>query len=77
MNVPTMRDLGDLLNRSTPDASAQLGNMPAGDARAVENGRVTAHYEVISLLQEQAVAPNRAGLPCDPDLDLDPERDLL
>ncbi len=69
-------DLVDLLKRSAREARAKLSDLPAGGDQAFESGRVTAYYEVISLMQQQAVA---FGIGLD-DIGLDdinPERDLL
>lgn len=71
-----LQDLGELLKRSALDARARRDSLSAGDERAFESGRVTAYYEVISLMQQQAVAfgIELADLALD---DLDPDRDLL
>lgn len=48
-----VRDLGDLLKRSALDARARRDNLSPGADKEFESGRLTAYYEVISLMQQQ------------------------
>ena len=68
-----LRDLGDLLRQAGSDAKR---NAQAAAADDFERGRLMAYYEVLSLMQQQAVA---FDIPLsDLLLDgLDPNRDLL
>ena len=70
-----LRDLGQLVREAGQEArlSAQAA---AGGDRDFERGRLMAYYEVLSLMQQQAVA---FDLPLeDLALDgLDPNRDLI
>lgn len=71
-----LRDLGDLVKRSALEARARHEDLSDGANRVFESGRLTAYYEVVSLMQQQAVA---FGISLD-ELsldDIDPERDLL
>lgn len=70
------RDLGDLVKRSALDARVQRDSSSGEADRVFESGRLTAYYEVISLMQQQAVAfgIELGELALD---DIDPERDLL
>jgi hypothetical protein len=71
-----LRDLGDLVKRSALDARVKRDEAASGADQAFESGRLTAYYEVVSLMQQQAVAfgisLDQLGLG-----DIDPERDLL
>jgi hypothetical protein len=71
-----LRDLGDLVKRSALGARAERDAASAEADRAFESGRLTAYYEVVSLMQQQAVAfgIELGELALD---DIDPERDLL
>jgi hypothetical protein len=71
-----LRDLGDLLKRSALDARARQADSSAETDRAFERGRLTAYYEVVSLMQQQAIA---FGIGLDELAldDIDPDRDLL
>lgn len=70
-----LRDLGDLLKRAALDAR-RARDAETGDAeRTFETGRLTAYHEVVSLMQQQAVAFDIALTEVSLD-DIDPERDL-
>lgn len=71
-----LRDLGDLLKRAALSARAQQDDPSDTHDRAFERGRVTAYYEVVSLMQQQAVVFG-VGLDELALDDIDPERDLL
>ncbi len=71
-----LRDLGDLVKRSALEARAKRDEMASGVDQAFESGRLTAYYEVVSLMQQQAVAFG-IGLDQLHLDDIDPERDLL
>lgn len=70
-----LKDLGMLLKEKARAAKA-MRTSAAPDEAAYSLGRLMAYHEVISLMQQQALA---FGLkPRDLDLeDIDPERDLL
>lgn len=71
-----LRDLGDLVKHSALDARERRDNASTEGDQVFESGRLTAYYEVISLMQQQALA---FGLSLN-DLamdDVDAERDLL
>lgn len=71
-----LRDLGALIRDAAREARAQCnGSLNAAD-QAFALGRVTAYYEVLSLMKQQASAFGLA----DSDLSLesfDPEQELL
>jgi hypothetical protein len=71
-----LRDLGDLVKRAALDARVQRDAATGEAERAFESGRLTAYHEVVSLMQQQAVAfgMELGDLALD---DIDPERDLL
>jgi uncharacterized membrane protein YccC len=70
-----LRDLGYLVREAGEEAKTSAGSA-AEDDRQFQHGRLMAYYEVLSLMQQQAVA---FDLPLqDLALDgLDPDRDLL
>ena len=51
-----LRDLGDLVKRSALEARARHKGMSDGVDRVSESGRLTAYCEVVSLVQQPAVA---------------------
>ena len=59
-----LRDLGDLVKRSALEARAKRDEMASGVDQAFESGRLTASYEVVSLMQQQAVAFGMAWINC-------------
>lgn len=71
-----LRDLGDLVKRSALHARAQRDSSSTEVDRAFESGRLTAYYEMVSLMQQQAIAfgIELGDVALD---DIDPERDLL
>ncbi len=74
--VDYLRDLGDLVKRAALDARVKRDDLPPGADRAFEIGRLTAYYEVVTLMQQQAVA---FGIGLDELAldDIDADRDLL
>lgn len=71
-----LRDLGDLLKRAALNVREQRDSASREDDRTFEAGRLTAYYEVISLMQQQAEA---FGIELDQVQldDIEPDRDLL
>lgn len=71
-----LRDLGDLVKRSALNARAKRDSSSTEHDRAFESGRLTAYYEMVSLMQQQAIAfgIELGDVALD---DIDPERDLL
>lgn len=76
MTANYLRDLGDLVKRSALTAREQRDSPLSEADRAFEAGRLTAYYEVVSLMQQQATAfgmeLNQLALD-----DIDPDRDLV
>jgi hypothetical protein len=75
-NTNYLRDLGDLVKRAALDARAKRDNALTEAERTFQVGRLTAYHEVVSLMQQQALAFgfDLADVALD---DIDPERDLL
>lgn len=71
-----LRDLGDLLKRAALSVREQRDGASGDDDRMFEAGRLTAYYEVISLMQQQAVAFGIELHQVQLD-DIEPDRDLL
>jgi hypothetical protein len=71
-----LRDLGDLVKRSALNARDQLDSSPTEAGRTFETGRLTAYYEMVSLMQQQAIAFGIELTQVALD-DIDPDRDLL
>jgi hypothetical protein len=71
-----LRDLGDLIKRAALNARAARDGSTGELDIQFNLGRLTAFHEVVSLMQQQAVAFDLdvADLSLD---DIDPERDLL
>jgi hypothetical protein len=71
-----LRDLGQLVREAGEQAKARAASAQGKDDQVFERGRLMAYYEVLSLMQQQAVA---FDLPLE-DLaltGLDPDRDLI
>ena len=75
-NATYLRDLGDLVKRAARDARLKRDDAEVEADRVFESGRLLAYCEVVSLMQQQAVAfgIGLAHLALD---DIDPERDFL
>jgi hypothetical protein len=71
-----LRDLGDLIKRAALDARAERDRSTDESLAQFNLGRLTALHDVVSLMQQQAVAfgLDVRDLALD---DIDPERDLL
>ncbi|GLI28277.1 hypothetical protein ARHIZOSPH14_25190 [Agromyces rhizosphaerae] len=71
-----LRDLGELLKESALSARDDRDETPVGADRAFADGRLMAYHEVVSLMQQQAVAfgIDIGGLSLE---DIDPGRDLV
>jgi hypothetical protein len=69
-------DLCTLLRETALDARAQRDGLPMGQERTFADGRLMAYQEVISLIQNQAIAfqldASELGI-----ADIVPERDLF
>lgn len=71
-----LRDLGDLVKRSALIARQQRDSSSNEADRSFETGRLTAYYEMVSLMQQQAIAFGIELTKVALD-DIDPDRDLL
>ena len=71
-----LRDLGDLVKFSARTARQRRDSSSTEADRTFEAGRLTAYYEVVSLMQQQAAAFGIGLTQLSLD-DVDPDRDLL